>query len=133
MATTCSASGAAAHLLKYNSVYGRFPGEVSDDAEHLIVDGRRIHVLAEWDPGRCPWARLGVEVVVEAPLVSSDFHGDQHSAIVDLASTREAPDGHFKVLAWYDNEAGYAAGVVDLVDLVASRLGVRRAQPAGAA
>lgn len=52
--------------------------------------------------------------VTEEPLVSSDFHGDSHSAVVDLASTRRGPGGQAKVLAWYDNEAGYAARVVDL-------------------
>ncbi len=64
-------------------------------------------------------------VVLDAtdePLVSSDFQGNEHSAIVDLQSTRRADGGLLKVLAWYDNEAGYAARVVDLVDLVGGTL-----------
>jgi glyceraldehyde 3-phosphate dehydrogenase len=73
----------------------------------------------------------GILDATDEPLVSSDFHGDQHSAIVDLASTREAPDGHFKVLAWYDNEAGYAARVVDLVRLMRSGLEVPQAVELG--
>jgi glyceraldehyde 3-phosphate dehydrogenase len=287
----------AAHLLKYDSVFGRFPGKVSSTDEHLIVNGRHIRVLSEATPAGCPWGDLGVDVVVEAtgvftkaeaahqhldsgarkvvitapakgadntiimgvnedtyrhetdhvvsasscttnclcplllvldhefgvksgllttihaftrdqelldgthpdprraraatlnmcptttgsaqavdgifphlagrvvgiavriplpdvslvdlslvlndkasisevnaafersaggklagildvtdePLVSSDFHGDEHSAVVDMASTRRTPDGAIKVLAWYDNEAGYAARVVELV------------------
>lgn len=52
--------------------------------------------------------------VTDEPLVSSDFHGDSHSAVIDLASTRRGPGTQAKVLAWYDNEAGYAARVVDL-------------------
>lgn len=52
--------------------------------------------------------------VTDEPLVSSDFHGDSHSAVLDLASTRRGPGTQAKVLAWYDNEAGYAARVVDL-------------------
>jgi glyceraldehyde 3-phosphate dehydrogenase len=56
--------------------------------------------------------------VVDEPLVSGDFHGDTHSAVVDLASTRRGPDRQAKVLAWYDNEAGYAARVVDVCRLV---------------
>jgi glyceraldehyde 3-phosphate dehydrogenase len=52
--------------------------------------------------------------VTDEPLVSSDFHGDSHSAVMDLASTRRGPGTQAKVLAWYDNEAGYAARVVDL-------------------
>lgn len=62
----------------------------------------------------------GVLGVSDEPLVSSDFHGDEHSAIIDLDSTRRAPEGHAKILAWYDNEAGYSARVVDLCRLVAS-------------
>jgi len=55
--------------------------------------------------------------VTDEPLVSSDFHADAHSAIVDLASTRRGPENQAKVLAWYDNEAGYAARVVDVCRL----------------
>ena len=58
--------------------------------------------------------------VTDEPLVSSDFHGDAHSAIVDLASTRRGPENQAKVLAWYDNEAGYAARVVDVCRLMGS-------------
>ena len=57
---------ALAHLLSLDSVYGRFayPVEVDDGA--LVVDGRRIRVLAERDPGTLPWDELGVDVVIEA-------------------------------------------------------------------
>ncbi len=54
----------------------------------------------------------------DEPLVSSDFHGDDHSAVVDLPSTRRGPQNLAKVLAWYDNEGGYAARVVDLCRLI---------------
>lgn len=56
--------------------------------------------------------------VTDEPLVSSDFHGDTHSAVIDLDSTRRGPGTNAKVLAWYDNEAGYAARVVDLIRLM---------------
>jgi glyceraldehyde 3-phosphate dehydrogenase len=70
--------------------------------------------------------------VTEEPLVSSDFHGDRHSAVVDLASTRLGPNSQAKVLAWYDNEAGYAARVVDLCRLMgASAPAVARAPSNG--
>lgn len=62
----------------------------------------------------------GVLGVTDEPLVSSDFHGDEHSAIIDLDSTRRAPDGLAKILAWYDNEAGYSARVVDLCRLIST-------------
>jgi glyceraldehyde 3-phosphate dehydrogenase len=60
----------------------------------------------------------GVLDVTDEPLVSGDFHGDTHSAVIDLASTRGGPGNQFKILAWYDNEAGYAARVVDVCRLV---------------
>jgi glyceraldehyde 3-phosphate dehydrogenase len=58
----------------------------------------------------------GVLAVSEEPLVSSDFIGNPHSAIVDLALTQTAGGGLFRVVCWYDNEAGYAARLGDLAE-----------------
>ena len=55
-----------AHLLKYDSVHGKYPGEVSYNNNGIIVDGKEIKVLAERDPADLPWKDLGVEYVVEA-------------------------------------------------------------------
>jgi glyceraldehyde 3-phosphate dehydrogenase len=55
-----------AHLLKYDSAYGRFPGEVSHDDENLIVDGRKVRATSIKDPAELPWAELGVDIVVES-------------------------------------------------------------------
>jgi glyceraldehyde 3-phosphate dehydrogenase len=55
-----------AHLLKYDSLYGTYPGEVRLQGDNLIVDGREIKVYAEADPESIPWADLGVDVVIEA-------------------------------------------------------------------
>ena len=54
-----------AHLLKYDSVLGHFPGTVTADADSITVDGKVIKVLAERDPQRLPWGDLGVDVVIE--------------------------------------------------------------------
>ncbi len=54
------------HLLKYDSTYGRFPGTVEYDDDSITVDGNRVKVLAERDPGDLPWSDLGVDVVVES-------------------------------------------------------------------
>jgi glyceraldehyde 3-phosphate dehydrogenase len=54
-----------AYLLKYDSVYGRFPGEVKADGANLVVDGKVIPVLAEEDPANLPWAKLGVQIALE--------------------------------------------------------------------
>jgi glyceraldehyde 3-phosphate dehydrogenase len=55
-----------AHLLKYDSVHRRFPGEVSHDADSLTVNGKNIRATAIQDPAALPWGELGVDVVVES-------------------------------------------------------------------
>ncbi|MCB9261928.1 MAG: type I glyceraldehyde-3-phosphate dehydrogenase [Flavobacteriales bacterium] len=55
-----------AHLLKYDSVHGKFNGTVSSTDEFLIVNGKQIHAMAERDPAALPWKELGVDVVLES-------------------------------------------------------------------
>src|SRR5512135_243155 len=55
-----------AHLLKYDSNYGRFDGTVEVAGDALVVDGKPVKVLKETDPGALPWKDLGVEIVVES-------------------------------------------------------------------
>jgi glyceraldehyde 3-phosphate dehydrogenase len=55
-----------AHLLKYDSVHGRFPGDVSAKSDALTVDGDSMRVLSERDPAKLPWKDLGVEIVLES-------------------------------------------------------------------
>ncbi len=55
-----------AHLLRYDSSLGRFDRTVEVDGDTLIVDGKRIRVLAEREPANLPWAELGVEIVLES-------------------------------------------------------------------
>jgi glyceraldehyde 3-phosphate dehydrogenase len=59
-------AGTLAHLLKYDSVHGRYPGTVEQGGDGLIVDGKPVRVLAERDPAGLPWADMGVEVVIES-------------------------------------------------------------------
>ncbi|HET6551723.1 MAG TPA: type I glyceraldehyde-3-phosphate dehydrogenase [Solirubrobacter sp.] len=59
-------AGTLGHLLKYDSVFGPFPGEVEVGEGALIVDGREVKVLAEKDPAALPWGDLGVDVVIES-------------------------------------------------------------------
>jgi glyceraldehyde 3-phosphate dehydrogenase len=54
-----------AHLTRYDSVHGKFPGEVAVDGDYMVVNGDRIRVLAERDPSKLPWGDLGVEFVLE--------------------------------------------------------------------
>jgi len=69
-----------AHLLKYDSVLGNYAGEVSADGEYLVIDGQRVKVLAERDPGNLPWKELGVDLVVE----STGFFTDAEKAKVHI-------------------------------------------------
>src|SRR5436189_801761 len=55
-----------AHLLKWDSVHGKFDGEISYDEQNIIVRGHKIRILKERDPGNLPWKDLGVEVVLES-------------------------------------------------------------------
>src|ERR1700694_1228717 len=55
-----------AHLLKYDSTYGRFPGEVEATTDLLIVNGRPIKVITQRDPAQIPWDDLGVDLVIES-------------------------------------------------------------------
>ncbi len=67
-----------AHLLKYDSVHGRFPGTVSHDDKHLIINGTPIRIYAERDPKALPWGDLGVDVVLES---TGFFTSDEKAAM----------------------------------------------------
>jgi glyceraldehyde 3-phosphate dehydrogenase len=69
-----------AHLLKYDSTYGHFPGEVEVTTDALIVNGHHIKVLAQRDPAQIPWGDLGVELVIE----STGFFTDADKAAAHL-------------------------------------------------
>ncbi len=58
--------GANAHLTRYDSAHGRFPGTVEVEDGAMVVNGDRVRVLAEREPARLPWGDLGVDVVVES-------------------------------------------------------------------
>jgi glyceraldehyde 3-phosphate dehydrogenase len=61
-----------AHLLKYDSVHGRYPGTVEARGEALVVDGDTIKVLAQKDPAALPWKDLGVDIVLESTGIFTD-------------------------------------------------------------
>ncbi len=54
-----------AHLLKYDSIHGRYQGEVRAEGSNLVVDGKKIPVMAERDPSKLPWKDLGADIVLE--------------------------------------------------------------------
>lgn len=65
-----------AHLFKYDSNYGIFDGDVSLDGNDLVINGKKVKVFAEKDPGALPWKDLGVDIVIESTGVFTDAVGD---------------------------------------------------------
>jgi len=61
-----------AHLTRYDTAHGRFPGQVEVDGDAMVVNGDRIRVCAERDPARLPWGELGVDVVFECTGLFTD-------------------------------------------------------------
>ena len=61
-----------AHLLKYDSVHGTFPGEITSDDKSITVNGHKVEVLAQRDPTKLPWKDLGVDIVFECTGIFSD-------------------------------------------------------------
>ncbi|MGB3849941.1 MAG: type I glyceraldehyde-3-phosphate dehydrogenase [Tunicatimonas sp.] len=64
-----------AHLLRYDSAHGRFPGEVSVEGEAIIVNGTKIAALSERDPEKLPWGDMGVDIVLESTGIFRDEAG----------------------------------------------------------
>lgn len=68
-----------AHLLKYDSVHGKFDGTVSSDENNLIINGKAIRALAIRDPKTLPWGEMGVDVVLESTgIFTSDVKAAMH-------------------------------------------------------
>jgi len=61
-----------AHLLKRDSVYGLYPGEVKATDDAILVDGKEVKVLSERDPGQIPWSDYGVDIVIESTGLFTD-------------------------------------------------------------
>ena len=68
-----------AHLTRRDTAHGRFPGTVAVDGDYMVVNGDRIRVLAERDPAKLPWGKLGVDIVFESTgLFSSREAASKH-------------------------------------------------------
>jgi glyceraldehyde 3-phosphate dehydrogenase len=65
------------HLLKYDSIHGKFSGEISVDGNALIVNGDRIEITAEKDPANLKWGKLGTDIVIESTGKFADRPGCQ--------------------------------------------------------
>ena len=85
-----------AHLLKYDSTYGRFPGEVEATADSLIVNGHTVKVISQRDPAKIPWSDLGVDIVIEstglftdAPKAAAHLQGGAKKVIISAPAKGE--------------------------------------------
>jgi len=66
-----------AHLLKYDSIHGRVKADVAADGNFLVVNGKRIEVIAQKDPAQLPWGSMNVDVVIESTGIFTDMEGAQ--------------------------------------------------------
>ncbi|MEX0886565.1 MAG: type I glyceraldehyde-3-phosphate dehydrogenase [Phycisphaeraceae bacterium] len=62
-----------AYLLKYDTIHGRFPGDIHADGDNIVVNGRKIKCVSERDPAKLPWGKLGVDYVVESTGLFTDY------------------------------------------------------------
>src|SRR3990170_1107842 len=85
-----------AHLLKWDSSYGRYPGTVEATADSIVVDGKNVRVLAEREPARIPWRDFGVDIVIEstgffedATKAAGHLQGGAKKVIISAPATNE--------------------------------------------
>ena len=85
-----------AHLLKYDSNYGRFPWSVAVDGDNLVVDGKRIRVFSEREPARIPWQEVGAQIVLEstgrftdAELAKAHLHDSVKKVVISAPAKNE--------------------------------------------
>ncbi len=89
-----------AHLLKYDSVHGIYQGTVKAEGDFLVVDGKKIRITAEKDPGKLPWKELGVSIVLESTGVfttgpKAKPHIDAGAKKVMITAPAKEVDGTF--------------------------------------
>ena len=99
-----------AHLLKYDSVQRRFPGTVEHDADHLIINGKKVKVFAIKDPKNLPWKELEIDVVIESTgMFVTKAGAEQHlqagarKVIISAPAKDESEDVKYVVLGVNDH------------------------------
>lgn len=106
-----------AHLLKYDSVHGRFPGEVNTDGDNLIVNGQTIKITSERDPAKLPWKSTGVDIVLECTGIFRDkAKAGMHltAGAKKVLVSAPSPDPDF-TLAYGVNHQGYDPSSHDII------------------
>ena len=107
-----------AHLLKYDSILGRYPGKVSHSEGAISVDGDTLKIFAERDPGGIPWGDLGADVVIESTGFFADRSAEAHlkagAKKVVISAPAKDPD---VTLVLGVNEDSYDAAAHDLISM----------------
>jgi glyceraldehyde 3-phosphate dehydrogenase len=108
-----------AHLLKYDSTQGKYPGTVDNDEKSLIVDGKKYPVCAERDPANLPWADLGAQIVIESTgLFRTKEAASKHIAAgakkVLISAPGKGDDGTFILGV---NDDGYDPAKHDVITI----------------
>lgn len=96
-----------ANLLRFDSNYGRFPGEVSHDDEHLIVDGKQVRATAERDPAAIPWSDYGVDIVVESTgIFTKREAAAKHlgGSVKKVLISAPSPDSDFDIMVGVNHQ-----------------------------
>lgn len=96
-----------ANLLRFDSNYGRFPGEVNHDDEHLIVDGKKVRATAERDPAAIPWSDYGVDIVVESTgIFTKREAAAKHlgGSVKKVLISAPSPDSDFDIMVGVNNQ-----------------------------
>ena len=83
----------SAHLLKWDSVHGPYPGTVEAAENAIVVDGRKIPISAERDPAKLPWKQLGAKIVIESTC-------DCFSVPTKVLASKSAPIAGMCSLVW---------------------------------
>ena len=116
-----------AHLTRYDTAHGKFPGTVTVEGDNMIVNGDKIRVFAQRNPAEIPWGELGVDVVLECTgffttkeKASAHLKGGAKKVIIsapggkDVDATLTKVSGRLvKVSSWYDNEWGFSNRMLD--------------------
>jgi glyceraldehyde 3-phosphate dehydrogenase len=131
-----------AHLLKYDSSYGRYPGEVSATQDSIRVDGREIKVIAEMDPAKIGWRDYGVEIVIESTghftdatkaaahkqggakkvVISAPAKNEDITIVLGVNQDKYQPDKHHII----SNASCTTNGTAPLVKVLNDSFGIRQ-------
>lgn len=114
-----------AHLLKWDSSYGKIGAEIAYDEKNIIINGKKIPVFAERDPANLPWKNLGIDVVVECTGIFTDRDGaSKHLAAgarkVLISAPAKSPD---ITLVWGVNETLYDRAKHNIISMASCTTG----------